>query len=55
MKKLGLALLGIIIVILLLTIGNASDNGSILLPALAAIFIMMSVIGIAPWLYKKSH
>ena len=59
MLKLGLVLLGFIIFILLFTIGNASDNGGdfsqILLPALAAIFVMVGTIGIAPWLYEKSR
>lgn len=59
MRKPALALLGIIIFAGLFSLWNAfstaGDFTMILLPALAAIFIIVIAISIAPWLSNRGH
>ena len=59
MWKLGLVLLGCIIFALFIVFGNSSDItgnlSQILLPALAAIFIIVIAISVAPWLSNRGH
>ena len=59
MWKLGLVLLGCIIFALFILFGNASDTAGtltqILLPALAAILIIVIAISVAPWLSNRGR
>ena len=59
MWKLGLVLLGCIIFALFILFGNASDMAGtltqILLPALAAILIIVIAISVAPWLSNRGR
>ena len=59
MRKLALALLGVIIFAVLFSLGNASDTAGnlvrILFTGFAAIFIIVIAISIAPWLSNRSR
>jgi hypothetical protein len=59
MRKLVQVLLGFIILVGLFSLWNAfstvGDFTQILLPALAAIFIIVIAISIVPWLSNRGH
>ena len=59
MRKLALALLGVIIFAVLFSLGNATGTAGnlarILFTALAAIFIIVIAIIIGPWLSNRSR
>jgi uncharacterized membrane protein len=55
MWKFALALVGFIIFVVLFGLfSTTGDLALILLPAFAAIFIIVIAIGIAPWLHDRS-
>ena len=59
MRKLALALLGVIIFAVLFSFGNASGTAGnlvwILFTGFAAIFIIVIAISIAPWLSNRGR